>query len=403
MSVVSDSDHRLQQEIWNFVGSQSRAALKHLLESFMEAERDAWIACRAYQRSEARRDYRNGYFARTLDTRQGPVRLRVPRVRCGGFRSRVFDRYRRRTRQVEEAIRNWVAAGLSTRAVERSLWVSFGDLVSATTVSRVVAEVDRQLQAFHHRELAAGYRIVWLDAKHGSVCRRRKQGKRGRKTKAVLLSAWGLRHDGREELIDFRACHGEESEENWTAFLTDLEARGLTPRDRLERPLELIVTDGDGGLEAALLTVYPHVPKQRCVFHKLKNIADHLAEREHREAMLADAARIYRGVKRPAEARARLRDWVDAWRKAEPDAVRNFCTDFDRTLLYLNLPPALWSRVRTTNPLERLHAEMERMTGRVCAWQHLKSWERRIFLLWRRLRETGYRPTKPNPNFTQNS
>ena len=77
--------------------------------------------------------------------------------------------------------------------------------------------------------------------------------------------------------------------------------------------------------------------------------------------------------------------------------------DFERTLAYLNLPPQMWRRCRTTNPIERLHAEMEKVTKHIGAWQNLPSWERHIWLLWRQLKASGYAPTMPNPIFTQNS
>jgi len=46
-----------------------------------------------------------------------------------------------------------------------------------------------------------------------------------------LLLAWGVRHSGREELIDFRPLDGETAG-NWTAFMTDLQARGLGEQNR---------------------------------------------------------------------------------------------------------------------------------------------------------------------------
>ena len=59
---------------------------------------------------------------------------------------------------------------------------------------------------FRRRPLQAqGYRYVFFDAKHGYTCHRRGRGGHGKKNKGALLVAWGLRHNRREELIDFRA------------------------------------------------------------------------------------------------------------------------------------------------------------------------------------------------------
>ena len=83
---------------------------------------------------------------------------------------------------------------------------AFHCVLSAGTVSTIVAEVQAQIHACHspalHRE---GHRYVFLDAKHGCTCHRRTRCGRGKKKKGTLLQAWGLRHSGREELTDFRA------------------------------------------------------------------------------------------------------------------------------------------------------------------------------------------------------
>ena len=42
-----------------------------------------------------------------------------------------------------------------------------------------------------------------------------------------MLLAWGVRHDAREELMAFRVAQREDAA-NWTAFMTELEARGLS-------------------------------------------------------------------------------------------------------------------------------------------------------------------------------
>jgi len=88
----------------------------------------------------------------------------------------------------------------------------------------------------------------------------------------VVLLAWGETHEGKEELIDYRVAPSE-AQEHWEAFLTDLEARGLRREAKQKETLELMVSDGDGGLEAARVTVYPGVSHQLCAFHVLQNIA----------------------------------------------------------------------------------------------------------------------------------
>ena len=405
MAEVSTYRASVQQGIWREFDRMTALTLKHTLESFMEQERDSLLACSYHERSERRRGYRNGYDHRYLETRKGRLKLRVPKVRnCSQpLQTLVFDAYKRRTRDIEQAVEHWVAAGQSTRSIELSLQLAFGCMFSASTVSRVIAKVDAELQAFHVRRLEHGYRVIYLDGKYGYICRRRKHGRRGRKKSAVMLSCWGIRHDGSEELVDFMACEGGESEENWTRFLTSLEARGVRARNPWHMPLELIVTDGDKGLEAALLTVYPHTPKQLCHFHKIQAMSRHLEDFANRKAITSSAGAIYSEARTAAQSKARLREWIAQWQDKEPAAVKSFCRSFGYTLTHFNLEPELRKRVRTTNPIERFHLELEKATGHAGAWQNSKSWERHVYLVWRRLKRSGYKPTLPNQLFTRNS
>lgn len=393
-STLSDHRRRGQELLWGFLGGKARQVLTMLLNAFMEDERTASLGAGRHERSCRRRGHRNGYFRRALDSLFGRLALDVPKVRSGGFRTLVFEAYGRRQEEVNEAIRQWVARGLSTRSVAKALQDAFGVVVSAATVSSVVAQIDAELEAFHKRSLASGYRFLFLDGKHGYTSRPRRRRGRGKKAESALLLAWGVRRDGAEELVDFLVADGE-TEQNWTSLLTSLEARGLKARNELGQPLEMIVSDGDQAIEAAKLMVYPTVPHQRCAFHKIKNIADHLRCRANRETILAEAASIYRDLRTAPEALKRLDDWSERWKVVEPAAVANFRADFELTLRYLNVDPAWRNRVKTTNPLERFIRELDRKIERVEVFPSPKSWERCTYLCWKELKTGGYAPTKP--------
>jgi transposase-like protein len=405
-----DLRHAAQERIWHAGAEVCTKYLTAFLNRFMRYERDAFLGCSWHERSPWRQGHRNGYQRRPLASRWGSLSLRVPRTRgtAEPFRTVVFDRYRRRAAHLDAAVEQWVAAGCATRAVEDLFEGAFEGLVSKGTVSRIVAEVDAELARWRQRPLERSYRVLWLDAKHG---RERRGRRKSRRRKAVLLVAWGLRHDGGEELVDFRACAGEETEENWTALLADLERRGVRAENRWAERLELIVTDGHEGLEAARGTVYPKVPHQRCIFHKVKNLADHLGDRANRKAIQEGAARIYRATQTQAEARQKAARWARLWARWEPQAVDCFLADFEATLVYLTLPKALRRRVRTNNPVERVMLEVEKATAHAGAWMSLASWERHMWVTWKKLRRQGYAPLRRGrthrpagkPQFTRKS
>ena len=135
--------------------------------------------------------------------------------------------------------------------------------------------------------------------------------------------------------------------------------------------LQLVVSDGRPGLHTAIRSVFPKtVRHQRCIFHKLDNLADNLtyknleldpdlpyrkarkkAKEARARAILRQAAHIYRG--RDTETiRRRVTDFQRKWASVEPKAVRCFLKDFNLTLNYLRVPFPHKRLNSTTNLLE---------------------------------------------------
>jgi transposase-like protein len=102
----------------------------------------------------------------------------------------------------------------------------------------------------------------------------------------LVLVAYGTATTGQCELLDYRLVR-QEGQGTWEAFLTTLACRGL-----IGSRLQLITTDGHRGFHAALDLVYPHVRRQACWVHVLRNVAQHLRARD-REPRLHLARRIY--------------------------------------------------------------------------------------------------------------
>ena len=392
---------RFQQQVIGKV----KGLVETVFNTVMKHEQLFFLGATPYERCPQRRGHRNGYQHRFLESRWGTLSLQVPRSRntASPFRSVLIDRYRRRRRQLEELICHLVAAGLSHRKVARLAEELLGVRLSPQSVSAILAELDEEVAAFHRRALRGRYRTVYLDGKHGKSCFPARRGRRGRgkKKEAVLLLAWGGTHDGKEELIDYRVVPSE-SEEHWQAFLTDLEARGLRREPGETETLRLLVSDGDGGLEAARLMVYPRMPYQPCVFHRLQAIAGHLEDRSHRRAIMGEAGDIYRDLRTVPQARARLQRWRRRWLSLEPEAVRCFCADFEATLVYLSVPEGERSRVKTSNPIERFIKELNRKIKEVGVFPSDRSWERMTYLTWRYLESGGY-PNSSQLHFTHNS
>ena len=61
----------------------------------MKAESEEQLGAQAYERTEERKDYRNGTRERTLTTRIGTLELEVPRHRKEPFHTMVMENYKR--------------------------------------------------------------------------------------------------------------------------------------------------------------------------------------------------------------------------------------------------------------------------------------------------------------------
>lgn len=323
-----------------------RWATEQLLNVLLLDEQDE--ACRAgwYERTPERRDQRNGFYDRRLRTKMGPLELRMPRSRSGGFRSKLVPRFKQVAPELDEGIGQLYRKGVSTRSVGPLLEVLYGAGVSASKVSRVTRALDAELRRFQSRPVEDRWRCLVLDGVYLSV--KKAQGADDR----PLLVAYGIDENLRREVIDFRLAQSE-SEAAWTMFLTSLQMRGLTG----ER-LELVVTDGAAGLIKAIEMVYPLVARQRCWVHMMRNVVAACPKRLAKE--VAQAAReIYLAPTRRA-AIDKFKELKRRYGRLVPRAVAKIEHALDELLAFFGCEPGLWRAFRTTNGIERLFVELRR-------------------------------------------
>ena len=395
MAIIKELGQRSVKERWadtwvwweeaEDVRELERRVIKRTLESAMVAELEVVLGARCYGRTSARRGYRNGFRTRALMTGAGMIpRLVVPRARGVLYEPSVLAAYQRRAQEIEAAIRQMDFEGLATRRIGPILETLFGRPVSATTVSTITRQIEGEVRAFHRRPLPADCRFVFLDgvvvsARHGAS-----------HTKQVLLCAMAISHDGHKVFLDFRRAKSE-SEAEWRVLLNSLQQRGVQAES-----VELIATDGGSGLHAALLEVYPDVPRQRCWAHKLRNVSERLRRANH-EACLSGAKGIYLAATR-REAVARFTRWKRRWERAEPKAVACLEADLEELLTVFRLAtPELRSVVRTTNQIERFFREVRRRTRPMGCFQNMESAERVMYAIARNLNHKWQ--DRPLPHF----
>ncbi|NPV65672.1 MAG: hypothetical protein HPY64_00880 [Anaerolineae bacterium] len=227
---------------------------------------------------QARRFSRNGHRYRQLVTSFGVLDIGVPRVicACGGSVRIPFSMLEPGQRlwgDVVEQIGRWADLGVSLRQMQGAIGAQLGTQVGLRKLNEVVQHVHPPLET----TLSSVPPVIMLDAiwmtlleptgaTHTDRAGRQRATKA--KEKVCLLVALGLYpQTGRWGILSWTLAKSE-SQAEWERLLVPLETRGLYR----ERGVELFIHDGGAGLMAALVLMYPHVPHQRCLFHKLRNL-----------------------------------------------------------------------------------------------------------------------------------
>ena len=350
------------------ISAEARQQLKELIEGRIEAEFEDLVRCGRYERSEERKDYRNGYWTRGLLTTVGHITgLRIPRARNLEFRTSFFGWYQRRQKAFDRAVRTCFVGGVSTRKV-KAVTRAFTDAgISASTVSRILKGVDEELRAYRKRPITGSHRFIFIDAIWMSVRKRYDR-------KSPVLFAVAVDKEHNLTLLGFKLAFSE-SQIEWASFLNDLLRRGLD-----DSAVDLIVHDGAGGIIAALAELFPYTKTQLCAVHKVRAAAARLRNKSRRNAFLAQASAIYE-ARSLADARERLDEFSEKWYPDEPTAVNSLRRNFGKTLVYMQFEKRLWKTLRTTNPVERYQQEVRRRTNPMRSFADDRSCQRIVYAI----------------------
>src|SRR6478736_1774536 len=323
-----------------------RESVRFMVDALMEAEVSAMIGAEFGERAPARRSaQRNGYRERSWDTRVGAIELAIPKLRSGpGYFPSFLEPRRRAEQALVAVVQEAYVNGVSTRKVDR-LVEQMGVHMSKDQVSRLCRGLDEQVQAFRERPLEGRYPYLWLD---GKIERVRERG--GVRQKCLVI-AYAVHETGRREVIGLDVGEAE-TEAFWREFLRSLRARGLTG-------VRLCVSDCHEGLKNAIGQVLG-CPWQRCTVHFLRNMLGHCAKSQ--QPMISAAIRGIFAADDGQQARERLAEVVERLEPVAPKVAQLLLDAEDDLLGFYAFPREHWSKLRSTNPLERVNREIGRRT-----------------------------------------
>jgi transposase-like protein len=333
-------------------GSRSelvRLAARLIIEEALESEARDAVGRDYYARGAvAGAGYRNGYRLGRLNSAEGSIEYSAPQIadRTAPFRSALREIVRGRTAELESLAVEMYARGLSTRDIEALFADETGkSLLSRTAVSEITERLWAEYEAFTGRDLSE-FEVVYLFI--DGIAERLHLGQ----PREAVLAAWGILADGKKALLHL-APGTKEDTASCLEFFRDMRRRGLPD------PL-LVASDGAPGVIRAIEECFPRSARQRCLAHKMRNLASKVPEDLWPE-FKAHAAACYQAAS-PALAQLLRDDIKAAYAKDLPSAVGCLEDDFEACIAHLRFPIGHRRAIRTTNLLERLFGEERRRT-----------------------------------------
>ncbi|GAC1668950.1 MAG: IS256 family transposase [Ktedonobacteraceae bacterium] len=340
-----------QEGFEQMVKERLRHAVRAALMTILEEEVTAFIGAKPYERSQERRDHRNGYYQRDLETTMGHISdLPIPRTR-GGYQTQVFERYHRRRDELDGAIGEMFVKGVSTAKVGEVIETLTGSHPSASTVSRVFHTLEGEYEQWKQRSLAERYAYAFADGTYFSVIYN------GEGCKMPILAVVGITMTGEKEVLAFRVGD-RENQQAWEDLLDDLKARGV-------KEIGLWVTDGGQAMLGAINLKFAASQRQRCAIHKMENVLSYVPQKQREQVEPELKALFYQ--KNRQEADQAVAAFIEKYQRIYPTAVACLQRDLDACLTFYSFPKEHWKTIRTNNVIERLFGEVKRRSHKMAA------------------------------------
>lgn len=376
---LNDKDRQIRwsqvkEDFWDDLKRETMIAVRKLLTTSMEIQVQDLIGISKGKHYAQRPTSRNGFRYRNLISSFGYINnIKVPRVRTGKIKFNCLPYYKQRTKDVDTMVMEMFLAGVSTRRIHEVIEPMTGPRsISAASVSTITKSLNKHVNKFRQRKLTDDYVYLICDGVYLNV-----KNPIWKKRRCVLV-VYGIKSNGKREIIDFQLASQGESQLAWEKFLWRLYYRGLEGKS-----LRLIVRDGSKALRNALSNVFPFVDQQLCWAHKIRNVANKVPKSLH-DQCINQARDIYNSSDYYSALKT-FKAWAKFWNKFAPDAVKCLNDDIDDLLNFFKEPKNLWRKLRTTNAIERSFREVRRRTRPISCFQNSDSVQRIIFAIFYRL------------------
>jgi putative transposase len=297
----------------------------------------------------------NGYYNRHLVSPAGKVE-NIPIARFRGGNTdlplnslQVFGSEKNR---LYELVQQLHLAGISQRKINKFCKEAFGKAIAPKTTKILFEELLKQ-EEFKINETSlinAPMQYIFCDG----VWQKVKNPLTGQVEDRVIMAVMGMDEAGNKQILGFKLGHSE-TESLARELLESLIKRGLDIDQ-----INLVITDESKGILSAVSKVLPETKVQLCLVHRYRNVMKHTPVK-HKKEMGRDLHRLTQSESRD-EFTKQVKDMQKRWQVIAPKAVRCLARTPELLTAYFDFDQVMWSKLRTTNGLERTFREVRART-----------------------------------------
>jgi transposase-like protein len=292
-------------------------------------------------------DKGNGHYDRSLQLGSIPLEVQVPRVRSGTFRPSFLPaRYQRGYPEETQALLLGLLAASRSVGAAKAALKKMGLSHSESELDTVAQEFIEAVQLRNESPIDPDLLALFIDGKYIEL----RDGDRIKP--ACLYVVVGLGRDGRKRILAIRVFIGRENLEDWKKVLRGLIERGL-------RRVMTVVQDDFSGLLSLTQGLFPHADIQLCIVHMQRNAKSHLSKDDAQRftARLREIKACW-DVER---AQGQFDDLCAAFEEHAPTFISGLKKKRDHYLKFLSYPHEVRRTFSTTNAVETVCGQLERM------------------------------------------
>lgn len=228
----SESKVRSLQEIFEIMELSDLNQLilmrkKALVENIYLAEISEYLGYEKSERfSSVKKNYRNGFFYKIVEFKEGPMELKVPRARRGDFEPLIIKKSQMNAFEIEDRLLMCCVDKTSKIDVEENIRniyreVSSGKKYGVACVKKIVEKFYNFLRSWQKRELKSEYSMI-LMYKYpiNDVFRNRRLGD------YTVFICIGVESNGNAEIIGIYINENND-EKGWNSIIQNFRKRGV--------------------------------------------------------------------------------------------------------------------------------------------------------------------------------